>query len=102
MRSECDLVTRPRIVKARRNVDDEAHLAAHGQHAADDALPVRPAAVRRHEVLDLADPVGHQEASDQHVCVGQVELLGAPAILLGRDPEQAAALGVEDRAEDAR
>ena len=34
--------------------------------------------------------------------VSGVELLGAPALALGGDPEQASAVGVEDRRKDAR
>ena len=44
---------------------------------------------RGHEVLHLPHAVAHQEARDEHVGVGEVELLGAPAVAVGRDPEQA-------------
>ena len=57
---------------------------------------------RRHEVLHLPHPVGHQEARDEDVGVGEVELLGAPAVAVGRDAEQPPAVGVEDRREHAR
>jgi hypothetical protein len=77
VRSERDLVASPRIVEARRYVDDEVHLPANGRYPADDAITVRhlAAARRGHEVLHLPDSVGHQEARDEHVGVGEVELL---------------------------
>src|SRR5690242_6653294 len=94
----------PRVVKARGQVYDEAHLSAHGDNLADDAVAVRGLTESRrgHEVLNLADAVGHQEASDEDVGVGEVELFGAPAVAVGGDAEQTAAVGVEDRPEDAR
>jgi hypothetical protein len=52
--------------------------------------------------LHLAYSVGHQEARDKDIGVGEVELLGAPVVAVGRDAEQAAVVGVEDRREDAR
>ena len=104
MRGERDLVAGARVVEARGDVDDEAHLPAHGDHPADHAVAVRRLAGtrRRHEVLHLPHSVGHQEARDEDVGVGEVELLGAPAVAVGRDPEQAPVVGVEDRREDAR
>ena len=56
----------------------------------------------RHEVLHLADPVGVEQARDQDVRVGEVELLRPRAGVRGRDAVAAAAVGVEDRGEDAR
>jgi hypothetical protein len=41
MRGDRDLVAGARVVEARGDVDDEAHLPANGKHPADDALPVR-------------------------------------------------------------
>ena len=55
-----------------------------------------------HEVLHLPHSVRHQEARDEDVGVGELELLRAPAVAVGRDPEHAPAVGVEDRHEDAR
>jgi hypothetical protein len=49
---------------------------------------------REHEVLHLAHSVGHQEARDEDICVREVELLGDPAITVGRDPDQAPVVGV--------
>ena len=104
VRGERDLVAGARVVEARGDVDDEAHLPAHGEYPADHAVAVRrlAAARRGHEVLHLTHSVGHQEARDEDVGVGEVELLGAPAVAVGRDAEQAPAVGVEDRREDAR
>jgi hypothetical protein len=101
---ERDLVAGARVVEARGDVDDEAHLPAHGEDPADYAVAVRclTATRRGHEVLHLPHSVGHQEARDEDVGVGEVEQLGAPAVAFGRDAEQAAAVGVEDRREDAR
>jgi hypothetical protein len=104
MRGERDLMAGPRVVEARGDVDDEAHLLSHGEHPADHAVAVRrlAGARGRHEVLHLAHSVGHQEAGDEDVGVGEVELLGGPAVAVRRDTEQAPAVGVEDRREDAR
>ena len=104
MRGERDLVAGARVVEARGDVDDEAHLPAHGEYPADHAVAVRRLAGTRrgHEVLHLPHSVGHQEARDEDVGVGEVELLGAPAVAVGRDAEQAPVVGVEDRREDAR
>jgi hypothetical protein len=57
---------------------------------------------RGHEVLHLPHAVGHQEARDEDVGIGEIELLGAPAIAVGRDAVHATAIGVEDCPEDAR
>jgi hypothetical protein len=103
VRGEDDLVTCPPVVETRRDVHGEAHVAPYGEHSADHAMTVRLArALREHEVLYLADAVGHQEARDEDVGVGEVELLRAPALAVGCDPETAAVVGVENRSEDAR
>ena len=103
MLSERDLVACAGVVEARGDVDDETHVPTHGKYPADHAVATRrPAGPRRHEVLHLRHPIGHQEARDEDVGVGQVQLLGAPALAVGRDAERAAVVGVEDRREDAR
>jgi hypothetical protein len=104
MRGERDLVAGAGIVEARGDVDDEAHLPAHGEHPADYPVAVHRLAGtgRGHEVLHLPHSVRHQESRDQDVGVGEVELLRAPALAVGRDTEQAPVVGVEDRREDAR
>jgi hypothetical protein len=86
-----------RVVEPRRDVGNQAHLAPHREHAAD-----QPVAERRHEVLHLSDAVGHQEARDEDVRVREVQLLGAPGVPVGCDAEAPPAIGVEDRPEDAR
>ena len=57
---------------------------------------VRDAGVlHRHEVGHLGDAVVGQEPGEQHVGVGQVELLVRRVVELRRDLEAAAAIGVE-------
>jgi hypothetical protein len=97
VRGERDLVTGARVVKARSDIDDEAHLAAHRHHPADQAARMR----RDHEVLHLAHSVGHQEARDQDIGVGEIELFGGPAVAGAADAEEAPRVGVQDRGEDA-
>jgi hypothetical protein len=97
VRGERDLVAGARVVEARRDVDGEVHLPAHGEHAADQAM-----ALRRHEVMHLPDSVSHQEPRHEDVSIGQVELLRAPAVPFGGDSEAAPAVGVEDGPEHAR
>ena len=41
VRGQRDLVARARVVEARGDVDDEAHLPAHGEDPADHAVAVR-------------------------------------------------------------
>src|ERR1700759_2965689 len=61
-----------------------------------------PGARDRHEILDFAHAVGAQEAGDQDVGVGEVELLARPPAASGCDPPEPAAGAVEDRREHAR
>ena len=97
MRGQRDLVAGARVVEARGDVDDESHLPAHGEHPADDPVTVRLAGARRgHEVLHLAHPVGREEAGDQDIGIGEVELLGATPVAIRGDAKPAAAVGVED------
>jgi hypothetical protein len=58
VRREGDLVAGVRVVETRGDIDDEAHLPAHGEHPADHAVAMRrPAGGRRgHEVLHLPHP----------------------------------------------
>ena len=56
----------------------------------------------RHVVRDLPDPVGREEARDEHVGVRPVELFGVTRLRIGRDLEPPALLIVEDGREDAR
>jgi hypothetical protein len=100
---ERDLVAGARVIKARGDIDDETHLPAHGDYPADHAVAARRLAGTRrdHEVLHLAHSAGHQETRNEDVGVRKIELLGVPASTLGRDPEQAPAVGVKDRREHA-
>lgn len=61
MRGERDLVAGARVVKPRGDVDDEAHLPAHGEYSADHAVALRRLAGTRrgHEVLHLPHSAGH-------------------------------------------
>ena len=86
------------VVEARIDLDAEAHLAPHAEHTADQPLPLAD----RHEVLQLADSDRGQEARDEDVRVGEVELLDGADAERRRDPIAAALLSVEDRPEDAR
>ena len=97
MLGERDLVFGARVVEARRDVDDEAHRPAHRHHPADQAARMRG----DHEVLHLTHSIRHQEAGDQDIGVGEIELFGGPAVAVRADAEQAAAVGVQDRGEDA-
>ena len=80
-----DRVLGAAVVKARRALQLEVHLTAHGDDPAHQSLAMR--AIERlrdrHEVLDLAHTVRSQEAGDQHVCVREIQLFRGPA-LIGR------------------
>ena len=77
--------------------------AAHGAHAAHDALAVVGVGrlEDRHEVVDLGDAALGHEPGDQDGAVGEVELAGAGARRGRAEPPGAAAARVEQRAEDA-
>ena len=72
-----DCVSRAAVVKPRRALELEAHLAAHRDDPAYQSLAVLAAnRLRdRHEVLDLADATWSQEAGDQNIGVREVQLL---------------------------
>ncbi len=82
MRREPDILACARVVEARSDLDYEARLAAHGGYPANQPVAMLPlAGVRRgHEVLHLPHSLWHEEARDENVGVGQVELLRGPAI----------------------
>jgi hypothetical protein len=93
------------VVEARRALELEVHPAAHRHDATDEPLAVRAPRAGlpdRHEVLHLANPVGGEEARDQHVAVREVHLLRLPARRRGPQRKVTAAVGVEDRGEHAR
>ena len=85
VRVHLDLVLGAAVVEARLHLDLEAHVAAHDDDAADQAMAVQRhlGVVDRHEVLHLPDAVLGQEARDQDVRVGEVELLGGPRLVVG-------------------
>ena len=99
---DAKLVLVPAVVEARLDLDTKRHLAAHADDAPDQRGRGLGPRRDRHEVLHLADAVRGEEARDQNVRVGPVELLRRPFLDGGRDPVTAALLGVEDRGEDAR
>ena len=89
------------VVEARIAAHAEAHLATDRLRATHEV--VRDAGVlHRHEVGHLGHAVVGQEPGEQHVGVGQVELLVRRVVELRRDLEAAAALGVEEGGEHRR
>ena len=73
------------VVKAWRALQLEAHLTAHRHDPAHQPLAMLGVDRLRngHEVLDLAHTIGGQEASDENVGVGEVQLLGRTALIGG-------------------
>ena len=66
------------VIEGRSTLHPEGHGAAHHLDAADDTVSSL-ATIRsayRHIVRDLTDPVGREEACNEHVGVGPVELFG--------------------------
>ena len=103
VRGDLQRVRSSAVVEPRLDVHHESHRAAYHLELPDQAVPVRrlPAG-DRHEVGDLADPVLRHEAGDQHGGVGEVELTADVIGRVGRDPEVAALVRVEQRGEHAR
>src|SRR4051794_30009996 len=62
----------------------------------------RGGAADRHEVDEFADAAVGEEPGDENGGVGEVELLAVETAGRRLDPEVPAALGIEQRAEDAR
>ncbi len=102
VRVHLDLVLRAPVVEPRLHLDEPADLAAHHEHAPDQAVAVRAGARDRHEVLHLPHAAGREEARDQDVRVREVELLRGPVVAVGAQRVEAAVVRVEDRAEHAR
>jgi hypothetical protein len=104
VRGQRDRVARAPVVEARGYVDNEVHLPTDCEDLANHAVVVHRLAGLRwgHEVLHLPHSVGRQEARDEDVGVGEVKLLGAPAVAVRRDAEQASVVGIEDGRKDAR
>jgi hypothetical protein len=61
------------IVESRFELEAERSLSPHTHDTPDQLLTW---ASNGHEILDLGNPVRRQEAGDQHVAVGKIELLG--------------------------
>ena len=99
-----DLVLVAAVVEARLHFDPEAHLAADSLDAADEpmAMDVLLRLRDRHEALDLPHALLGEEAGDEHVRIGEVELLRRPVLRHRGDAVVAALVLVEDRGEDAR
>ena len=96
-----DGVRRARVIESRIAAHGETHLAADGLRATDEI--VRDAGVLdRHEVRHLGHAAVGQEPRQQHVGVGQVQLLVHRIVELRRDLEPAAAIGVEERGKHGR
>ena len=96
--AQVHVVPAPRVVEARLDLHHEVRLAAHADHSPHERAR---SGADRHEVLDLQLALLRHEARDEHVGVGQVELLSASAARRAERPVAAAA-GVEKRAEHAR
>jgi hypothetical protein len=92
------------VVEARLHLYAKRHLSPHDDYAPNQPVWANslPAAGDGDEVLQLADSIRGEEASDQDVGVGEVELLGGPAAALGCDGEVTSATAVADRREYAR
>jgi len=92
------------VVESRRALQLDVHSPADGHDATDEPLAACSCArlPNRHEVLDFAHSLGREEARDEHVGVGEVQLLGLMISPSGPEGEAAPALGVEDRSEHAR
>jgi hypothetical protein len=59
-----------------------------------------PGVLHGHEVRDLGDPFRVEEAGEQHVRVGEIELFARRPVEDGRDLEAASPLGIEKSGED--
>ena len=92
------------VIEPRRNRHAELHGAAHAGDPTDDprAMVGIVRARDRHEVLDLGDAVLAQEAGDEHVGVGEVELPRGDLSVDGFHGPGTAAAGVEQRTEHTR
>lgn len=88
------------VIEGRAALELEGHLAAYGVHAAYQTA-VSGTGGDRHVVEDLDDAFRREEAGEQHVGVGQVDLLAA-SVRERAQPEVPSLLVVQDRAEDAR
>jgi hypothetical protein len=90
------------VIEARRDLHDQRDLALDRADLTNEGAAVVGIACDRHEVDQLHYAIGAEEPGEQHVRVGEVELLRLGRLGLGRDPEVAAAVCVEERCEHAR
>ena len=104
VRVHLDLVVGAPVVEPRLHLDLPRDVAAHDHDAPDQPVSVEAGVDRldRHEVLHLADSALGEEARDQDVGVGEVQLPRRPRHAGRADRVEAAVAGVEDRAEHAR
>ena len=101
--AELDRVLVPGIVKGRDAGQSHVDRAAHNPDLPDDLVrmgQVRSVPVDGHEVYDLADALGAEEAGDQDARLRQVHLL-LDGGLNGGDLEEAALVRVQDGGENA-
>src|SRR6516225_1436877 len=97
-----DLMGPPRVVESGLAFEPEAHGPTYGPHDANNLVYLL-AAVRvldRHEVNHFANPLGAEEARQQHIAVGQVHLL-VLGLVETRDLEETSFVLVENSGEDA-
>jgi hypothetical protein len=82
---DLEVVTCAPVVEARLDLERERHLAPHDDDPSHQAVAVvgDVGALDRHEILDLPHAVGREEARDEDVRVGKVELAGGPVAGLG-------------------
>src|SRR5262249_60338544 len=90
-----------RIVEARIAAHLEAHVAPHRLRPTYQVVRL-PDLFHGHEIGDLGDAVGTEEARQQHIAVGKIELLACGFLEQRRNLEPSAALRVDEGREDRR
>src|SRR5919106_2926282 len=89
------------VIEGRQALDAETHLPPNDPYVADEPVPLPRTRHDRHEVKGLGQAFGREVAGQEHVGVGQVELV-AVGVLHRMQREMPALLVVEDGAEDTR
>src|SRR5215203_2335380 len=89
------------VVEGRQTLDAENHLPPYDPHVTDEPVTLPRARHDRHEVKGLGQARRREEAGQEHVGIGQVELV-AVGVLHRSQREMPALLLVEDGAEDTR
>src|SRR5918995_1281498 len=89
------------VIEGRQALDAETHLSPDDPHVTDEPGPLPRVRYDRHEVERLGQALGREVAGQEHVRVGQVELV-AVGVLHGPQRELPAFFVVEDGAEHAR